>query len=255
MNWWEHTLVNPNLPAIPPGGFYLPTYLQSVQKAFVKKFQTDVTPDVFCDIIFTEEHDYEKLDVALPALLLDFEDAKLNPLPTEFKHEGHSIYSNLGELELYANMRAVVLVNNRSQIPITDTLSIDPQAGARHLAFEVAGFVNAADRFGEPCGMSQVSHIEPIPITAQRTTALIAWHVRWQHSISIGDRDTSQDTIPPVNAADVKQVMAGFSPADENPILEKSESTDDPNTAIDERDTFDTKHGYIEIYKKPSDGT
>ena len=140
------------------------------------------TPQYSLIYFSPEEYDFEKLDIALPALLLDLENAKLNPLPTEFKHEGHSIYSNLGELELYANMRAVVLVNNRSSIPITDTLSIDPQAGARHLAFQVAGFVNAADRFGEPCGMSQVSHIEPIPITAQRTTTLIAWHVRWQHS-------------------------------------------------------------------------
>ena len=56
MNWWEHTLVNPNLPAIPPGGFYVPTYLQSVQRAFVTKFQPDganADSAVFLDILFT----------------------------------------------------------------------------------------------------------------------------------------------------------------------------------------------------------
>ena len=332
MNWWEQEIINPHLPAIPPGGFYLPTYLQSVQKTFIEKFlpNDDALAEyaTFREIIFTEEHNFEKIDVALPALLLDLENAKLNPLPTEFKHEGHSIYSNLGELELYANMRAVILVNNREGIKLrgkgytsapTITLtggggsgaaatarihggqllyievtsrgsgytsaptvtfsggggrgaeaiakinntdggieeitlrSIDPQAGTRHLAFEVAGVVNTADRFGEPCGMSQVTHIEPIPQTAERTTSVIAWHVRWQHSISIADRDTSQDTIPPVNAADVKQVMAGFSPDDKNPVIEKRENTDDPNTAINERTPFDTKDGYIPIYKKPAE--
>lgn len=246
----EHTdIIELKTPA--PGGFDVPTYLTSVRAMFAEKFQPDglqARTAVFKDITFSESHDFEALDLQLPAVLLDLEGAKLNPAPGEHEHRDTSIYSNLGELELYLGMKAVVIVNNRMP---------DPHTLVRRLAFDVAGFVSVARRFRHPAGMSQVTHIAPVAQTRRDTTTLIAWEIRWTHSISLGEPDYTKllDT-PNVSAAQVQRVLVGFSPDDANAVRAVNNTDADGNPIADDTQTthdeskIDTKAGYTEIYRR-----
>ena len=250
-------------------------YLLSIHDAFMTQFQpdgADADSAVFKDIPFVEtgiaapndrlpqleSYAFEQIDLALPALLLDLQGAKLNPITGEYKDTDTSMHASLGRLALYAMLRAVVIVNTRAQIPHTlnaETFTLDPQSGVRKLAFAVAAFINAQRRFGQPCGMSQVSHIQPIPELHARETSLIAWEVRWQHTVEIGVSDYST-TDPVVNASAVNRVMVGIPPHTENPVVAAVNRDasgqpvpDDPNTALDESH-FDTRQGYLEIYRR-----
>ena len=169
----------------PPGGFEVAAYLLKVKDLFTDKFQpkdpkdlTDKCPR-FKDICFGEEHDFEKIEMALPGVLLDLQGAKLNPTQGEYRHSQQSIHSNKGNLALWLYMHATIVVNNR--IP-------DPNVTARQLAFDVAAFVNAQSRLGSPTGMSQVYEIAPVEQARRDNIALIAWRVKWQHSIEFSER-------------------------------------------------------------------
>ena len=218
-----------------PGGFDVKTYIDSVKTLFENQYQPDgETPD-FRAIVFAEVHALENIDIDLPAILLDLQGAKLDPSQGEFEIKQTSRLSNLGELELYAYMRAVILTNNRDKTP-----EKDPQTHIRELAFNVGAFVSASTRFRHPAGLSQVTHIGPIDRTRADTTSLLGWEVRWQHSISLGEPDYTQlCDDPDIPAVDVQSVLVGFSPDDENEV----ETPDDETQP-------QTKQGYTEIYSE-----
>ena len=126
-------LTNPYEDSPAPGGFHVPTYLRAIKNSFEEKFQPEGETQIFKSIIFSESKDFEALDMNLPGIILDLEGAKMNPAQGEFQHAETSIYSNLGQLELYAYVKATIIVSNRS---------IDPHTCVRRLAFDVAGFRN-----------------------------------------------------------------------------------------------------------------
>lgn len=194
-------------------------YLNRIKDIFEKKFKKE-TP-IFRHIDWTETQNFEELEIDLPALLLDLEGAKMNPAAGEFEHEDTSIYSNLGELELYAYVKAVILVNNRS-IESVNGGDICAHTWVRQLAFDVAGFVSAMSRFGHAVGMSQVIEIRPSggnrDLTRVNTTTLISWIVRWQHSISLGEPDyRGIFTYPEMAARDVRHLLVGVNEEGANP--------------------------------------
>lgn len=235
----------------PTENFDVNRYAEAVESQLKVKFKDIPTP-LFAAIEFTEEKDFEKIDIALPAILLEVSAAAMYPAvgSGDFRHQDNSIHANLNQLALYAYCTARIYVSSRAT---------DPHKLVRRLAFDVAGFVTHASRFGQPCGMSQVTHIEELEAVRRRETNMIAWVVRWMHSINLGNPDyTWICDDPNISAADVHRVLVGLPPTGENPVeqvpnidADGDPVADDPNTDIDES-KIDTREGYVEVHRDES---
>ena len=231
-----------------------------------------IEPEVFRDITFAERQDFDKIYIDPPTLVLDIHEAQFNPGTGEFRHDRVGMYSNVGNLALYMNVRALVLVNEAEKCedylanqelitrygsPIGERIEVtDPSVLVRKLAFDVAAFATRLSRFKSPVGMSQVIRIGPVSDARMNQGTMLAWEVIWQHSVNIGEPDNMQFIDQPdIAAVDVREVQVGFNDGDfplvpggeQDPSLIESGLTDESENPIRDR----KENTEIVYYRRP----
>lgn len=180
--------------------FDFETYIDTVAEKII-----DFEDRYFKTVDFWEISDFEHKYEDLPACYINSGKSQLQPGIEDAKVQNTGfMYSNMGTTDLYLYTTATILLSNKTFDKDLD----NPHRKIRKVAYELAHYVTTQRKFGTPSGMAQVTHVNEIEDTRIRTNNMLGWEVVWMHVIRLGDADDVLCPENPVDAVDVKRVMA-----------------------------------------------
>lgn len=176
-------------------GFDLGKFLLNIQDVFEKAFFVNDPAPVLKSVLYHPTGRYAPTH----ALWENPDTAKPNPIMENLNgpacildlyqvtSNAETHFSDTGNLNLYAHLRAIVLVQN---VPLEN-----PHYRVRQLAFDVAGLVTEQTHFGTPSGMSQVNSVREAEEIERQHENILGWIVEWQHLIEIHKNDYSRPEL------------------------------------------------------------